>query len=113
MLNIKRWLSFVLAEDMPFCDLILKLEKVFGVSLPYKDDKGRYIAKAKLTDYEVQVIDRVDRVAEILCDEHHVLEFIITNDDFFTTEFEGDIKSFLNANQVKWSRSVWAPRKPT
>lgn len=109
MLNIKRWLSFVLEEDIPFDELILKLEKVFGISLPYKDDKGRYIAKADLTDYEVQVIDRIDRLDEILCDDNHVLEFIITNDEFFTSEFEGKIKNLLGANKIKWSRAVWAP----
>ncbi|MGQ6550285.1 hypothetical protein KGP17_10150 [Serratia sp. JSRIV001] len=109
MLNTKRWLIFVLEEDVPFSELILKLEQAFGISLPYKDDKGRDIAKAKLTDYDVRVIDRIDRLDEMLCDDNHVIEFIITNDDFFTYEFECKIKGFLDKNKIKWSRSVWAP----
>lgn len=113
MLNIKRWLSFVIEDDVPFKELILKLEKIFGINLPYKDDKGRYIAKAKLADYEIQVIDRVDRLDEILCDDNHVIEFIIMNDDLFTVEFEKKIKKFLDANNIKWNRAVWAPEDLT
>ncbi|HHQ6535294.1 TPA: hypothetical protein ACSTJY_000601 [Serratia fonticola] len=48
MFDIKRWLIFVLEEDIAFSELILKLEQVFDISLPYKDDKGCYIVKADL-----------------------------------------------------------------
>ena len=109
MLNTKRWLIFVLEEDVPFTELILKLEQAFVISLPYKDDKGRDIAKAKLDDYDVRVIDRIDRLDEMLCDDNHIIGFIITNDDFFTYNFECKMKDFLDKNKINWSRSVWAP----
>jgi hypothetical protein len=109
MFDIKRWLIFVLEEDIAFSELILKLEQVFDISLPCKDDKGRYIAKAELKNCCIEVIDRIDRLGDFLCDENHVLQFVITNDDFFTSEFEGAKKRILDANKVMWSSTVWAP----
>lgn len=107
--DIKRWLIFVLKEDIAFSELILKLEQVFDISLPYKDDKGRYIAKEELKNCCIEVIDRIDRLGDFLCDENHMLQFVVINDDFFTSEFEGAKKRILDANKVMWSSTVWAP----
>ncbi len=38
--NENRQLGVLLLEDIPFDELLIKLERAFGVSLPCEDDKG-------------------------------------------------------------------------
>lgn len=107
----KRWLSFVLIDDGSFDELLVKVEKAFKHKLSCEDDEGRYIAKAKLDDFSVTVIDKIDRLSEFLCDENYTLEIAITSDKYFNSDFENHLKEVLNNNSIKWERLVWAPNK--
>jgi hypothetical protein len=77
--------------------------------LPYKDDKGRYVATARLPEYQVQVIDKEDRLGEFLCDEDYTLRIAIEGDQHFTRVFENRIKGLLEQAGIVTQRSVWAP----
>ncbi|MEG6185553.1 hypothetical protein UXP39_24325 [Enterobacter sichuanensis] len=107
----KRWLSFVLLDDISFKELLTKLEQVFERTLICEDDEGRYIAKAECDGFTVTLIDKEDRLSEFLCDENYSLEITIRSDDFFYSNFENSIKENLRNGNIKWGRSVWAPDK--
>ncbi|HIE4324692.1 TPA: hypothetical protein ACXM6M_003161 [Serratia marcescens] len=92
--NENRQLGILLLEDIPFDKLLIKLERAFGFSLPCEDDKGRYVAKAELDDYNIEVIDRVDRLGDVLCDDNHVIDVKIKSNDFFNPDFERKIKKY-------------------
>lgn len=112
MMNIhKRWLSFVLVDDSSFDELLTKIEQAFKHKLSCKDDDGRYIAKAEFDDFSIKVIDKIDRLSELLCDENYTLEITITSDEYFNTNFENHVKGILSNNAIQWERSVWAPNK--
>ncbi|EOV8837288.1 hypothetical protein ACNY9Y_003277 [Cronobacter dublinensis] len=105
----KRWLSFVLESDCLFEELVSKFSKLFNKNFYIIDDEGRYIAVADIEFYIANIIDRVDRLSDYLCDDNYVFEVIIENDALFNHEFEGDIKSILSKGNIKWERFVWAP----
>lgn len=105
--NENRQLGILLLEDIPFDKLLIKLERAFGVSLPCEDDKGRYVAKAELDDYNIKVIDRVDRLGDVLCDDNHVIDVKIKSNDFFNPDFERKIKKILRDGDVKWKDGIW------
>ncbi|ANF96606.1 hypothetical protein AR543_11720 [Paenibacillus bovis] len=102
-------LGFVLLEDVPFEQLLTRLSEAFQISLPYEDYKGRYIAKAYLSGYHLEVEDRVDRLSELLCDEYHVLNIRIDSNEYFNCAFEQHIKQILKKGEIRWQRYVWAP----
>ena len=104
-------INIVLLEDIPFNELIIKLEKVFNTSLPYKNEKGRLIGRSEIDDFKISVIDRYDDLSEILCDEHHTLEITITYTGLINYEkHESEIKGILN-NIIKWEYGIWSPIK--
>ncbi|EDS6041286.1 TPA: hypothetical protein O7X39_000654 [Salmonella enterica] len=107
----KRWLTFVLSDDGSFDELIIKTEQAFQHKLICIDDEGRYIASADLDEFSIRVIDKVDRLSELLCDEHHTLEIVINSERYFNYEFEEYIKKILHENGIQWQQSVWAPDK--
>ncbi|HHK9551672.1 hypothetical protein VB265_07350 [Enterobacter sichuanensis] len=107
----KRWLSFVLLDDISFKELLTKLEQVFERTLICEDEEGRYIAKAECDGFTVTLIDKEDRLSEFLCDENYSLEITIRSDDYFNSNFENFIKETLRNGNIKWGRSVWAPDK--
>lgn len=107
----KRWLSFVLVDDGSFDELLTKIEQAFKHKLSYMDDEGRYIAKAEFDDFSIKVIDKIDRLSELLCDENYTLEITITSDEYFNANFENHVKGILSNNAIQWERSVWAPNK--
>ncbi|EEC5265557.1 hypothetical protein JK365_00210 [Salmonella enterica subsp. enterica serovar Ceyco] len=107
----KRWLTFVLSDDGSFDELIIKTEQAFKHKLICIDDEGRYIASADLDEFSIRVIDKVDRLSELLCDEHHTLEIVINSERYFNYEFEEYIKKILHENGIQWQQSVWAPDK--
>ncbi|EAW8146614.1 hypothetical protein DPE81_19620 [Salmonella enterica subsp. enterica] len=107
----KRWLTFVLSDDGSFDELIIKTEQAFKHKLICIDDEGRYIASADLDEFSIRVIDKVDRLSELLCDEHHTLEIVINSERYFNYEFEEYIKKILHENEIQWQQSVWAPDK--
>lgn len=109
----KKWLSFVLKEDVSFDELLLKIERAFEVKLPCEDDEGRYIAKAKLNNFNIEVVDRVDRLSKELCDENYTLDIISSSEELFSRTFENDIKNILSEGDIRWERFVWAPSAPT
>ncbi|EOW7639077.1 hypothetical protein ACO0LQ_004249 [Salmonella enterica] len=90
----KRWLTFVLSDDGSFDELIIKTEQAFKHKLICIDDEGRYIASADLDEFSIRVIDKVDRLSELLCDEHHTLEIVINSERHFNYEFEEYIKKY-------------------
>ncbi|MFK3775205.1 MULTISPECIES: hypothetical protein [Pseudomonas] len=104
-----RWLIFVLLEDCPFEQLLRRTQQAFGQPLQCKDDEGRYVASAQLGEFEVQVIDKEDRLGEFLSDDHYTLRVAIHGDDHFTLSFENRIKALLAQADLKWQRFVWAP----
>lgn len=107
----KRWLSFVLVDDSSFDELLTKIEQAFKHKLSCKDDEGRYIAKAEFDGFSIKVIDKVDRLSELLCDENYTLEITITSNEYFNSNLESHIKEILSNNAIQWERSVWAPNK--
>ena len=107
----KRWLSFILVDDSSFDELLTKIEQAFKHKLYCKDDAGRYIAKAELDGFSIKVIDKVDRLSELLCDENYTLEITITYDEYFNSNFENHVKGILSNNAIQWQRSVWAPNQ--
>lgn len=107
----KRWLSFVLVDDSSFDELIAKIEQVFKHNLSCEDDGGRYIAEAEFDGFSIKVIDKIDRLSELLCDENYTLEITITSDKYFNVNFENHVKGILSNHAIQWERSVWAPAK--
>ena len=107
----KRWLSFVLLEDISFKELLTKLKQVFERTLVCEDEEGRYIGKAECDGFTVTLIDKEDRLSEFLCDENYSLEIMITSDDYLNSYFEDFIKDTLRNGNIKWERSVWAHDK--
>lgn len=107
----KRWLSVVLVDDSSFDELLTKIEQAFKHKLSCKDDEGRYIAKAEIDGFSIKVIDKIDRLSELLCDENYTLEITITDNEYFNSNFEDYIKGILNNNAIQWERTVWAPNK--
>lgn len=108
-------LDIVLLEDLPFEDLVKKIEKVFNVSLPYENKKGRYIAEGQKGKYKIELIDRYDDLSELLCDEHHILALSIHfEEEFNYIAIENEIKKLLKNNDIKWKFGGWiGPSEPT
>jgi hypothetical protein len=102
-----KFLNIVLLEELPFDEIIKKIENPFNVRLPYENKKGRYIAEGKLNLYAIAVVDKFDDLGDFLCDEHHELKIIITYDDDFNYEMiENDVKEKLK-NDIKWEYGIW------
>ncbi len=104
----EKYLSFDLLEDISFVDLILKMEQIFSISLPYNNQDGRLRAKGILSKFPIIVVDRHDDLAEFLCDKHHTLEFQILNTDFEEKEIENQIIEILK-NKIEWREAKWFP----
>ncbi|MGE7943680.1 hypothetical protein ACQKNB_16505 [Lysinibacillus xylanilyticus] len=109
-----KYLDIVLLEDLPFVDLVKKIEKVFNVSLPYENKKGRYIAEGQKGRYKIELIDRFDDLSELLCDEHHVLSLSIHfEEEFNYIVIENEIKKLLKNYDIKWKFGIWKdPSEP-
>lgn len=107
----KRWLTFVLSDDGSFDELIIKTELAFKHKLICIDDEGRYIASADLDEFSIKLIDKVDRLSELLCDEDYTLKITICSEEYFNDEFEEYIKKILHENGIQWKRCVWTPDK--
>jgi hypothetical protein len=102
------FLSIVLLEDVDFKTLIVKMEKIFGIDLPFKNNKGRNIAKKLIENYELSFIDRADGLSELLCDEYHILEIKVNFIDSFDYEkFENSLLKLLDKGDIQWQRGVW------
>ncbi|EJC1154361.1 hypothetical protein ACLF30_003749 [Cronobacter sakazakii] len=112
MKNKKRWLSFVLEDDCLFEELVSKFSRLFNKHFSIIDDEGRYIASADAGIYTVNIIDKIDRLSDYLCDDNYVFEVIIRDDALFNLKFEDEIKNILSKGNVKWERFVWAPEGP-
>ncbi|WP_323866373.1 hypothetical protein [Xenorhabdus cabanillasii] len=108
-----RHLNIVLLEDVPFEELIPKLEKAFGVNLPYQDVKGRYIAKAKLQEFDIEVVDRIDQLGDFLSDDYHVIYIIIDSDKYFNFEFENKVIRTLKEGKIEWRYATWSKIEDT
>ncbi|NUF50465.1 hypothetical protein [Gilliamella sp. ESL0250] len=110
----KRWLTFVLVDNNnSFKEMLAKIEQAFKCKLSCKDEKGRYIARAELDNFSIAVIDKIDRLSELLCDEHYTFEITIISDKYFNSKFESYIKEILTNNFIQWERPIWAPFEVT
>ncbi|ELY2857129.1 hypothetical protein ACMSZT_003200 [Cronobacter dublinensis] len=105
----KRWFSFVLDSGCLFEELVSKFSDVFNKHFSIIDDEGRYIAVADIGIYTVNIIDKIDRLSDHLCDNNYVFEVIIEDDALFNHQFEATIKSILSKSNIKWKRFVWSP----
>ena len=106
----QRWLTFVLIDsNNSFEEMLTKIELAFKCKLSCKDEKDRYIARAELDNFSIAVIDKIDRLSELLCDEHYTLEITIISDKYFNSKFENYIKEILTNNFIQWEQSVWSP----
>jgi hypothetical protein len=109
-----RWLTFVLVDNNEsFQEIQAKIASAFQCKLSCKDEKGRYIARAKLANFSIAVIDKIDMLSELLCDEHYTLEITVISDEYFNSEFESYIKKILTNHFIQWKRSVWSPVEVT
>ncbi|WP_268848985.1 hypothetical protein [Flavobacterium aestivum] len=105
----KNKLSIVLLEDISFEELISKIEKVFNTPLPFKNEKGRFVAKSETENFKITVIDRYDDLSEMLCDDYHTLEL--------TFEYKESLDYMANENlikeilkkTIKWEYGIWSP----
>ncbi len=102
-----RQLGILLLEDISFELLVLKVEKAFGIYFSSYDDKGRYVAKGNLNDYSVEVVDKIDRLSEILCDDNYLINIKINSDRLFNAQFENNIKKLLKIGGIKWRDGIW------
>lgn len=102
-----RQLGILLLEDIPFEDLILKVENAFEIYLYCYDDKGRYVTKGNLDNYSIEVIDKIDRLGEFLCDENYVINIKINSSKLFNAQFENKIKNILKLGEIKWKDGIW------
>ena len=110
----ERWLTFVLIDsNNSFEEMLTKIELAFKCKLSCKDEKGRYIARAELDNFSIAVIDKIDRLSELLCDEHYTLEITIISDKYFNSKFENYIKEILTNNFIQWKQSIWSPVEVT
>ncbi|MEJ5054700.1 hypothetical protein [Sphingobacterium sp. MYb382] len=101
--------DIVLLEDIPFKELLPKIEKVFKTSLPFENKKGRHIAKSCVQYLNVEVIDRYDDLSGLLCDDYHtlVLTFFYEGSlDYL--EKEKYVKEILK-NLIMWDYGIWSP----
>jgi hypothetical protein len=106
-----KYLTIVLLENIRFEELITKIERVFHISLPFKNEKGRLVAKVETKYFTIKVIDRYDDLSELLCDEHHILELTFQhNFPLDYVENENHIKKILK-NSIKWEYGIWSPVK--
>jgi hypothetical protein len=102
-----KYLDIVLLEDLLFVDLVKKIEKVFNVSLPYKNKKGRYIAEGQKSRYKIKLIDRFDDLSELLCDDHHILTLSIPFEvEFNYIVIENEVVKLLKNYDIKWKFGV-------
>jgi hypothetical protein len=107
-MNTKK-LALVLQEDISFEELISKIEKVFNVSLPFKNEKGRFVAKSEVENFRIKVIDRYDDLSGFLCDEYHTLELTFNYEEAFDyVTNENQIKRYLK-NNIEWKYGIWSP----
>ena len=106
----EKYLTIVLLEDVPFDELVLKLEKVLDTLLPYKNEKGRLIARGNLERGSIAVIDRYDDLDEILCDDYYSLKITIDCTESEYEEIENKIKEKFK-NTIKWKYGRWSPVK--
>jgi hypothetical protein len=105
----KRHLKIVLSEDLPFKELVPKIEGAFGIPLPYENKKGRLIAEGGMKDYKVSLVDRIDDLSAELCDENHVLEIIVDQEPAIDMEkIEQDVKARLLKENVLWQSGIWS-----
>jgi len=104
-----KFLNIVLLEDLPFEELVPRVEKAFNTPLPYENKKGRYIAAGDMGDYKVSVIDRKDDLGDVLSDDFHVLTISVNFEDTIDLEkIESEIKSKLEKENVKWESGIWS-----
>ncbi len=64
-----RCLSIVLNEDVDFMNLIRKVERALDTDFRSVDKKGRYIAEGEFRGCKVSIVDRVDRLGEMMSDQ--------------------------------------------
>lgn len=109
---MKKILSIVLLEDDLFEKLVCKMENVFGIRLPYENKKGRFIAEGDTAIYKVILVDRVDDLSDLLCDEHHTLDIHIDMDESFNYEkYEEDVVTKLKNGEIRWKYGIWTKTK--
>ncbi|MEC0090853.1 hypothetical protein [Paenibacillus macquariensis] len=105
---MKKILRIVLLEDDLFKNLVCKMEKVFGIRLPYENKKGRFISEGDTATYKVILVDRIDDLSDMLCDEHHTLDIHIDMDKSFNYEkYEEDVVKKLENGKIRWKYGIW------
>ncbi|HHV7381743.1 TPA: hypothetical protein ACUNBZ_001341 [Escherichia fergusonii] len=77
MRQYERCLSIVLAEDVSFTEMMTKTGNAFNIEMSYKDDKGRFIARAQFQNYHIELIDKIDMISELLFDDHYTLDISV------------------------------------
>lgn len=105
-------LAFIVKESILFDSLVVKVEQAFKLKLISKDDEGRYIARGNVDGFDVEIVDKIDRLSEILCDENCVIYIRIRSNDFFNNDFEKYLKTQLYKYGIEWIEYVWSPFPP-
>lgn len=105
-------LAFKIHEDLSFFEIIERIELAFKQSLSCRDDEGRYIARKKFDEFSMEVMDKIDRSSELLCDEHSVIYIRLHSDEQFNKCFEHAIKKALCSVKIKWIECIWTPCEP-
>ncbi|QMJ71322.1 hypothetical protein HVX92_18035 [Escherichia fergusonii] len=103
MRQYERCLSIVLAEDVSFTEMMTKTGNAFNIEMSYKDDKGRFIARAQFQNYHIELIDKIDMISELLCDVHYTLDISVEPEKYPEQEFTQQIIDILQKNTIRWS----------
>lgn len=108
-MDTNKYLSIVLLESVSFEELVLKISRAFEISLSCEDEKGRYIAKGFTNDFEIELIDKIDRLGDFISDENYTLDFIIPlNNCLNYKKIEESIKNQLKYSNIAWKYGIWS-----
>jgi hypothetical protein len=112
----KKHLNIVLLEDIEFKEVVIKIEKALGTSLPYENKKGRYIAEGIMENYKILVVDRVDDIGDFLSDDYYILKIVVDFDDSISQKevedsiikIENNIINRLLNEKIVWKSGIWS-----
>lgn len=104
---MKRHLNIVLLDNDTFDTVIPKLAAAFSITLPYKNEDGRLIARGTKGNYNITVVDKKDELGEALSDEYHILS-ISAEEPVDFDGIEHDVKRQLEEGNIPWKEGIWS-----
>lgn len=72
-----------------------------------KTKKGRCVAEGEFRGCNISIVDRIDRLGEVMSDDSHVIDIYIPSDDRFNNAFEREIRNCLRDGDLSWTYAIW------